>query len=79
MLIVNYIYVFVCYVLYFKNWLFFFVLDCFLMVLEVVVVLMLIVYVFEVWKKICIINKYVEFVGEMEEYGMLCIGERNFG
>lgn len=33
------------------------------MVLEVVVVLMLIVYVFEVWKKICIINKYVEFVG----------------
>lgn len=49
------------------------------MVLEVVVVLMLIVYVFEVLKKICIINKYVEFVGEMEEYGMLCIGERNFG
>lgn len=41
----------------------FFVLDCFLLVLEVVVVLMLIVYVFEVLKKICIINKYVEFVG----------------
>lgn len=65
-LIVNYIYVSVRYALYFKNWLFFSVLDCFSTALEMVAVLMLIVYVLEAWKKICIINKHVESVGEME-------------
>lgn len=39
------------------------VLDCFSSALEVVAVLMLIVYVLEAWKKICIINKHVESVG----------------
>lgn len=58
---------------------FFSVLDCFSTALEVVAVLMLIVYVLEAWKKICIINKHVESVGEMEEHGTLRIGERNPG
>lgn len=39
------------------------VLDCFSTALEMVAVLMLIVYVLEAWKKICIINKHVESVG----------------
>lgn len=42
---------------------FFSVLDCFSTALEVVAVLMLIVYVLEALKKICIINKHVESVG----------------
>lgn len=54
-------------------------LDCFSSALEVVAVLMLIVYVLEALKKICIINKHVESVGEMEEHGTLRIGERNPG
>lgn len=39
------------------------VLDCFSTALEVVAVLMLIVYVLEALKKICIINKHVESMG----------------
>lgn len=58
---------------------FFSVLDCFSTALKVVAVLMLIIYVLEALKKICIINKHVESVGEMEEHGTLRIGERNPG
>lgn len=57
------IFTYLCVVRVFQELVVFSVLDCFSTALEVVAVLMLIVYVLEAWKKICIINKHVESVG----------------
>lgn len=74
------IFTYLCFMhIVFQELVVFSVLDCFSTALEMVAVLMLIVYVLEAWKKICIINKHVESVGEMEEHGTLRIGERNPG